>query len=920
MVKDTPMMKQYHSIKSKNRDSILLFRLGDFYEMFEQDAVTASSILNITLTKRNNVPMCGFPHHAADTYIAKLLSKGLKIAICEQQEDPRKARGIVKREVVETISPGIIFDPNLLVNNANNCIAALLGDEKGGEVLLVCASLDVSTGEFTSILFNNGDIFDSVHNEIKAGDIREIIYPESCEDIYSKESILKKIIDDIKKQCPGIVLRGVDDFFFEIYQTREILKNQFSITSPDVMEFKHEIEVRACGALLAYVKENLKRDTPHIRWIKQKVQENVLVIDNDTRRHLELTENQLDGSEKNTLLWVLDHTKTAMGGRLLKKYIHTPSFSIEEINRRLDKVEYFFKSGEILERVLNMLSRILDIERIISKLSVGKGNARDLLGLKNSLIASAEVKKSLIEAGVFSYEVENLEDYTEIIDLIESGIVDDPPSVVKEGGIIKQGFDRKLDELREIAIRNREWINHYQRDQQKKLSINSLKVRYNKIIGYYIEITKPNLHLVPSGYIKKQTLVNAERFTTEELEKHQVLLMEARENANNLEYSIFDDIRLKVLKKSNILYRTAEALARIDVYASLALTAMENNYVRPEVVEKSIIDIKGGRHPVIEKLSEEGFIENDLMLDDGERRIMILTGPNMSGKSTFLRQCALIIIMAQMGSFVPAASATIGIVDRVFSRIGMSDRIVKGESTFLVEMIETSRILHYASKQSFIIMDEIGRGTSTYDGLAIAWAVLEYLLDERFAGAKVLFATHYHEITSLRENYGVVNYNATVKEWNNSIVFLRKIVPGSASRSYGIEVAKMAGIPENIISRAKSILHQLETNYGDAVTLIFGKNIHEYKAVNSKENPSEEEQDKIFSPGIQLDEKVWGKQKLNLKKENGMIRKNYEKAQLDLFPSPIEILARELKGIDINNITPLEALNILDRLKKSINF
>jgi len=918
MAVDTPMMRQYHRIKGQNKDSILLFRLGDFYEMFEQDAVIASGILNITLTKRNNVPMCGFPYHAADTYIAKLLQKGLKIAICEQQEDPEKAKGIVKREVVETISPGIIFNPDLLKNNTNNCIATVLGDEKKGKLLVVCASLDVSTGEFTSIMFNHGDVFDWVQNEIKGGGIREIIYPASCEETHDRESILKKILHEIKKQCYGVVLRGVDDYLFEVYQAREVLKNQFSVTSPEVMELQYEIEVKACGALLAYVKENIKRDIPHIRWVKQKGREHVLVIDNDTRQHLELTENQIDGSENNTLLWVLDHTRTAMGGRLLKKYIHTPSRNLQEIRKRLDKVEYFFNLGNVLDRVRNELSRVLDIERIVSKLSVGKGNARDLLGLKNSLLACAEIKKSLSEAEVFKLDREELGEYKEVIHLIESGIENDPPPGIKEGGIIKKGFDKKLDELRETTIKNREWINHYQLNQQRKLGINSLKVRYNKIIGYYIEVTKPNLHLVPSSYIKKQTLVNAERFTTEELEKHQTQLMEVRENANNLEYSLFEDIRSRVLKWSASLYRTAEAVARIDVFASLAVVAKENSYVRPEVVEESIIDIRGGRHPVIEKLSEETFIENDLLLDDSERRVMILTGPNMSGKSTFLRQCALIIIMAQMGSFVPAGSATIGLVDRVFSRIGMSDRLVKGESTFLVEMIETSRILHYATKKSFIIMDEIGRGTSTYDGLAIAWAVLEHLLDERYSGAKVIFATHYHEITSLRENYGVINYNATVKEWNNSIVFLRKIVPGSASRSYGIEVAKMAGIPENIINRARSILHQLETNYGDAVPLLFGKNI------NVPQNLKEEDKEGVLSEQ-NIKEKL-PVSEITLKKDNEKIEKSnlkkeaVEKTQLDLFPSPLEVLARELKGIDINSITPIEALNILDRLKKSINF
>jgi len=447
--------------------------------------------------------------------------------------------------------------------------------------------------------------------------------------------------------------------------------------------------------------------------------------------------------------------------------------------------------------------------------------------------------------------------------------------------MIQQGYNQQLDEYRKINLENREWINKYQAQEQKLHGIPSLKVRYNKIIGYYIEVTKPNLHLIPSNYMKKQTLVNAERFTTEELTEHEVLLNEARHHSNSLEIEIFEDIRSQVLDSMEVLYRASRVVSKLDVYCSLALVAIENNYVKPEIVEENIIDIKGGRHPVIEKIGEERFIENDLELNDTDRRIMILTGPNMAGKSTYLRQCALIIIMAHMGSYVPAQSARIGLTDRVFSRIGMMDRLVKGESTFLVEMIETSRILHYATKRSFIIMDEIGRGTSTYDGLAIAWAVLEYLLNELLVGAKVLFATHYHEMTAIEDKYGVINYNATVREWNNSVIFLRKIVPGSASRSYGVEVAKMAGIPDSIIERAKSILHGLENKYGSYVSLFIQNERSDGESATANEQKS-------------------------------------KSVQLGLFPSPYEILAKELKGVDINNITPLEALNILERLQKSI--
>jgi DNA mismatch repair protein MutS len=511
----------------------------------------------------------------------------------------------------------------------------------------------------------------------------------------------------------------------------------------------------------------------------------------------------------------------------------------------------------------------------------------------HSLRATDELKGELDaghgeNGGLFEDEISGMADFSSLIDMIDRAIVEDPPMSIHDGRIIREGYDEELDRYRHANRENREWINRYQLSEQQRHGIGSLKVRYNKIIGYYIEVTKPNLHLIPSYYIKKQTLVNAERFTTEELEEHETLLMEAREKANTLEFELFERLRTELLEYTDQLYSAAESIARIDLCCSLAVAARENGYVRPEIVEENIIDIREGRHPVVEKLGEETFIANDLLLDDGERRIMILTGPNMAGKSTYLRQAALIIIMAHMGSFVPAREARIGVVDRVFSRIGASDRLIKGESTFLVEMIETSRILHYATKRSFIIMDEIGRGTSTYDGLSIAWAVLEHLLDES-VGAKVLFATHYHEITGMKNRFGVINYNVTVKEWENSVIFLRKIVPGSASKSYGIEVARMAGIPDAVIERAKDILNSLENKYGGAIPLLIGESDGGRTAADT----GEEEKAK---------------------------KRHDEAQQLDLFPSIYEIVLKELKQIDTESITPLEALNILDRLKKGLSF
>lgn len=902
MKKETPMMEQYHRIKNRNKDSILLFRLGDFYEMFESDAVDASSILNITLTRRNAVPMCGFPHHAADTYIAKLINNGKKIAICEQrngsdEDDPighglnvkgtAGARGIVKREVVEIISPGMITNPELLKNKSNNFIAALYGNEKKRKLRLACGCLDISTGEFLSIGLPQEDTLDALQNEIESNGVREILHPES----FCRSDVFSIFIEKLRKLEPEIIIRAVSDQLFSRASAGEALKGQFSIANAGILEIKSETGLIACGAVLAYVQDNVKHKMPHIRWVTEKRNEGILVIDNATKKHLELTESQTDGSHRGTLLGILDKTVTAMGGRLLKKRINNPSRNLIEINDRLEKTGYFVENSAGLEGLIKELSNVLDIERIISRLSVGKGNARELIGLKNSLLSINRIRSVLEEIKEFREEAGSISDFSEICEIISSAIVEDPAPTIRDGGIIKNGFSEKLDEFRKINLENREWINRYQGDERERTGIASLKVKYNKIIGYYIEVTKPNLDLVPSSYLKKQTLVNAERFTTGELEKHEALLMEAREDSNTLEFTIFEEIRNKVLDLTDDLYHSAEIAARLDVYTTFALAAAENGYVMPEMVENNVLEITGGRHPVVEELGEESFIENDLFLNDRDRRIMILTGPNMAGKSTYLRQAALITIMAHVGSFVPAKSAVIGLVDRVFSRIGSADRLVKGESTFLVEMIETSRILHYASHRSLIIMDEIGRGTSTYDGLSIAWAVLEYLLDEKKAGAKVLFATHYHEITALGKSHGVVNYNATVKEWNDSIIFLRKIVPGSASKSYGVEVARMAGIPDRVIERAKSILNGLEAEYGSYMSHIIGAQQHES---SRGDNDSKED----VSEAKLLDDDM--------------------SVQLGLFPSPYEILINELKNIDINQMTPIEALALLDRLQKSM--
>ncbi|MFW6182054.1 MAG: DNA mismatch repair protein MutS, partial [Spirochaetota bacterium] len=775
MARSTPMMEQYNAIKAKNRDAVLLFRLGDFYEMFEQDALEASRILHITLTRRNGTPMCGFPYHASQTYISRLLKAGKKIAICEQTEDPAQAKGIVKREVVEVISPGIITNPDLLDDNDFNAIAALYGSP-GRRLAVAC--LDVSTGDFVVGAVRGADPAEPLLNELEDCGVRELLYPEP----QGGDPAFSGLLEGLRSARPDLVLRPADELLFSPLQAEQRLREQYGVPDSGVMELPGEEERIACGALLGYVRENVGQELGHLKWIRER-RDDVLFVDNTTKRHLELTENA-EGQEEATLLSVLDRTVTAMGRRLLKGALNSPSRDQDLIRERLGRVGALYGDPGLLEGLRDTLRGILDIERILSKITVGKGNARDLVGLKDSLNLAGALAGLLGGHEVLGGEAGRLPGFEELAGLLGRAVVDDPPPGVREGGFIRSGYSEELDALRSAGRENREWINRYQAAEQQRLGIGSLKVRYNRVIGYFIEVTKPNLHLVPGHYVKKQTLVGTERFTTQELQEHETLLAEARERGDALEYRLFEELRAAVLERGEELYRASGVIARLDLYASLALAARENGYVRPEITVEKRVYIRDGRHPVVELLAEEEFIGNDLDMDGEQRRVMILTGPNMSGKSTYLRQNALIVIMAHMGSFVPASEARIGLVDRVFSRIGASDRLVKGQSTFLVEMIETARILHYATDRSFIIMDEIGRGTSTYDGLAIAWAVLEYLLDVQRSGAKVLFATHYHEITALQEP-GVVICNVTVKEWNNRILFLRKVVPGSASRSYG---------------------------------------------------------------------------------------------------------------------------------------
>ncbi|MGI6084891.1 MAG: DNA mismatch repair protein MutS [Acetivibrionales bacterium] len=802
MAKLTPMMQQYMEIKERYKDCILFFRLGDFYEMFFSDAELASRELEITLTGRDcgleeRAPMCGVPFHAAHTYIARLIAKGYKVAICDQMEDPATAKGIVKRDVTRVITPGTVIDPSMLDEKKNNYLMAVYCQQ----IYFGIAVVDVSTGEFYSTQITWGSSMGKLIDEISRYKPSEII---TNEELATKPEY-KAYFNEYLRTEPSII----DGELFALKNSNEKLidifgKNPFN-----------DLDLAQCasGALISYLEETQKVDLKHIEKIRIYKIEQYMMLDSASRRSLEITETMRDSKKKGSLLWVLDKTSTSMGGRKLRQWLEQPLLDVDEINLRLDAVSELNESFIVRSELMELLRGVYDIERLASKLVFGTINARDLLAIKSSLSKLPYIKE-LIRDLKTEYNrqlYERLDLLEDVYTLIDISINEDAPLSVKEGGIIKTGYDQKVDEYRHAATEGKTWISELEARERERTGIKSLKIRYNDNFGYYIEVTKANIGLVPDDYVRKQTLVNCERYTMDKLKSMEDTILGAESKVVQREYELFCEIRDRVFQNVKRLKTTSDCVSILDTICSFADVADRNDYVRPDIYEGGNIEIKNGRHPVVEKvLNSNQFVPNDTFLDNEENRICVITGPNMAGKSTYMRQVALITLMAQAGCFVPAEYAKIGLVDRIFTRIGASDDLASGQSTFMVEMTEVANILENATPKSLLILDEIGRGTSTYDGLSIAWAVIEYINDKGRLGCRTLFATHYHELTELEERlHGIKNYCVSVRKKGNDIIFLRKITRGGADKSYGIEVASLAGIPANVIERAKMILEEL---------------------------------------------------------------------------------------------------------------
>jgi len=802
----TPMMRQYLRAKESCPDSILFFRMGDFYEMFFEDAEVASKILEIALTSRDGgkagrVPMCGVPHHAAQGYIAKLIKAGKTVAICDQVEDPKQAKGLVKREVVRTVTPGTVIEPSLLDEKQSNYLAALnILDESAG-----IAFLDLSTGEFLATELDGSGTNTSLREEFMKMAPAECLYPASVEG--------HRLIGELQAALPDTSFRTVEDDLFDARQARRMLLDHYELHSLKGFGLDSlPIAISSAGAALAYLMETQRDDVIHLKPIRVYHPRDYLVVDSATERSLELLATASEGKRSGSLLSVLDVTVTSMGGRLLKAWITHPLVDIAKMKARHESVEELVGAPQTRQAVRSVLSDVFDLERLIGRLSCATANARDMKMLGDSLGKIPELRTAL--AGCSSKLVgelrDSLDDLDDVTNLISKAIVDSPPPTVTEGGIFREAYNERLDELKGLLRDGRNWVASLQQDEIERTGITSLKVGYNKVFGYYIEVTKPNVHLVPEDYQRKQTLVNAERYVTPALKEREEEIVNAEEKMMELEYELFQQLRREVCKQTSRIQKDAEIVAQIDVLLSLADVAGSNRYCKPEISDQYGITISEGRHPVVEKLGvEREFVPNDTVMDAANASLLIITGPNMAGKSTYLRQVALIVLMAQMGSFVPAKSAHIGVVDRIFTRIGASDNLVRGESTFMIEMNETASILNSATNRSLIVIDEMGRGTSTFDGISIAWAVAEYLHDR--IGAKTLFATHYHELTELATKLKrAKNLNVAVREWGGKVIFLYRVVDGGADHSYGVQVARLAGLPPSVLEEARAILESLE--------------------------------------------------------------------------------------------------------------
>lgn len=818
------MLRQYQEIKRQHPGTLLFFRLGDFYELFFDDAVIGAKELEITLTARhrergNPVPMCGVPYHAASGYVAKLVRKGYRVAICDQTEDARKTTKLVRREVVRVITPGTAIDSQLLDARENSYLASVFGAGSG----MAAAFLDLSTGEFLATQFSGDAAWERVVEQIECFGPREIIFPKSLEPLFRRPPKSEGDGGAISAEdAPSgsnlsgtqFALNPLDEWFFSFDRARELLLSHFDVASLEGFGLAgHDLATAAAGGALHYIRETQKDNAAHITGLSYFEPNDYLTLDQPTVRNLELVE-ALDGGRTRTLIAVIDESVTGMGGRLLKQWLLRPSMKIEELNARLDAVAEFKNALILRDRLRTELKNIVDLERLMARISLGRANARDLVALKTSADSIPHIKETLADANASLLEVlaDKLDELQDLRDLIGRSIADDPPATLTDGGYIREGHNAELDELRQLSSSSKSFIAAIETRERTRTGISSLKVKFNNVFGYFIEISKSNTKNAPPDYERKQTLANAERYTTPELKEYEAKVLGAEERISEIEQTLFAEIRQTVSVETRRVQAVAQALAMLDVLLSLAEVAARRNYSRPVLTEDDEIYVRAGRHPVIEATGER-FIPNDTYLNNSTDRLLIITGPNMGGKSVYLRQTALIAILAQIGSFVPAEEARVAILDRVFTRVGASDSLARGRSTFMVEMTETANILNTATPRSLILLDEVGRGTSTFDGLSLAWAIAEYLHDNSQHAAKTLFATHYHEMTELSKLLpGARNYQMGVKESGGTIVFLRRVVEGTASKSYGIEVARLAGLPRAVTERAREILSNLEAN------------------------------------------------------------------------------------------------------------
>ena len=868
--KCSPMMQKYLETKEQYNDCILFYRLGDFYEMFFDDAILVSRELEITLTGKDcgleeRAPMAGIPHHAAENYIARLVSKGYKVAICEQLEDPKTTKGIVKRGVIKVVTPGTVVESNMLEERKNNYIMSIC---KAGLYFGIAVS-DISTGEFYSTEIKETNNFSLLMDEISRYSPAEIVANKMMNE--SEAEILK-----IKTRFPEVYITSCDESYFSEDVSKTVQNFRLVDSKGNDIEKADDklLSIASINALKEYITSTQMTDLSHINKVVIYSVSKYMSLDINARRNLEITEKLRDRSKKGTLLWVLDKTSTSMGGRLLRRWLNDPLIDEVEINKRLGAVEELKNDIMLRGEVIENLKKVYDIERLAGKMAYGNGTPRDMITLKNSLSRLPDIRQVLqnVNSEYLKEIYQNIDELKDIHGLIEKSIVDDPPMTTKDGGYIKLGYDENIDTLKHATTDGKSWLMKLETDEKEKTGIKSLKIGFNKVFGYYIEVTNLYKDMVPDTYIRKQTLTNGERYITEELKNMENQILGAEEKVIKLELEAFRQIREEIAGNVKRMQKTAEAISSLDVLTSFAQVAEEMNYCKPTINKDGILNIKEGRHPVIEKMLSSGeFVSNDTYLDTDQNRLAIITGPNMAGKSTYMRQVALITLMAQVGSFVPATEATIGVVDKIFTRVGASDDLSMGQSTFMVEMMEVASILKEATKNSLVILDEIGRGTSTYDGLSIAWAVAEYIADKEKCGAKTLFATHYHEMTTLeKEGNGIKNYSIAVKEKGEDIIFLRKIVEGGTDESYGVHVAKLAGVPKDVTKRANEILKSLER-----------------KSVLKDKKPEKEDKKKV-------------------------------EGQFDMFNYKLAEVAHELDMVNLNELTPIDALNTLVRIKEKM--